>query len=128
MKNKALVFNSGVRTGFTLLEVMLALLVVSLGLVALVQSAQQGATATATNQHKTAAYHVADQVMLQLYQRRDLSDGKHQGQETFGGQTYYWQAVLSNTDNERINRIDLVVGSDRQLDYADAQLTGFKKR
>ena len=114
--------------GFTLLEVMLALLVVSVGLIALVQSAQQGANTTTTLQQKTAAYHVADQVMLQLYQRADLSLGRHQGQELFAGQDFYWQAELTTTENNGINRIDLIVGKSRQLDYADAQLTGFKKR
>ncbi len=114
--------------GFTLLEVMLALLVVSVGLVALVQSAQHGANTTEIYQKKTAAYHVADQVMLQLYQRSDLQVGTHQGQELFAGRDFYWRAELSQTDNVNINRIDLTVGLNRQLDYFEAQLTGFKRR
>ena len=111
--------------GFTLLEVMLALFIISVGLVALVQSAQTGVKVTETLRDKTGAYHVADQVMLMLYQKSDLKLGRHQGQELFAGQDYYWQAELQSTDNNRINRIDLVVGLEREIDYAEAQLTGF---
>ncbi len=107
---------------------MLALAVVSIGIMALVQSAQSGAQTTAALQQKTGAYHVADQVMMVLYQRPGLQLGSHRGEELFGGQTYYWQAELKTTDNIRINRIDLMVGLDRKLDYADARLTGFRKR
>ncbi|MCX7554769.1 type II secretion system minor pseudopilin GspI [Marinicella sp. S1101] len=114
--------------GFTLMEVMLALLVISVGLVALVQAAQTGTRITTTVAEKSAAYHVADQVMMQLYQRSDLTIGTHQGQELFSDRNYYWRAELKSTDNESINRIDLVVGKDRALDYFDAQLTGFKLR
>ncbi len=116
------------QAGFTLLEVMLALLIISVGLIALVQSAQHGAKAAETYQKKTAAYHVADQVMLQLYQRPDLRMGRHQGQTLFAGKDYFWQAELSATGNSGINRLDLIVGLNRQLDYAEARLTGFKKR
>lgn len=107
---------------------MLALFIISVGLVALVQSAQTGVQTTTALRDKTAAYHVADQVMMLLYQKTELKTGSHQGQELFGGQNYYWRAELKHTDNSHINRIDLVVGLNRQLDYADARLTGFTKR
>lgn len=113
--------------GFTLLEVMLALLIISIGLMALVQSAQTGAQTTTALRERTAAYHVADQVMLMLYQKIDLQIGTHQGQELFAGQDFYWQAELQTTDNIHINRIDLVVGKIRQLDYVEARLIGFTK-
>lgn len=120
--------NQKATKGFTLLEVMLALLIISVGLVALVQSAQTGAQTTTALREKTGAYHVADQVMLLLYQKSDLQVGSHQGQELFAGQDYYWQAELKTTDNIYINRIDLVVGLGRDLDYAEARLIGFTKR
>lgn len=125
--NKMKLDHSKYSAGFTLLEVLLALLVISIGLIALVQSAQQGAITAETFQKKTAAYHVADQVMLQLYQKPDLRTGRHHGQELFAGKDYYWQADMSATDNNSINRIDLVIGLDRKLDYAEARLTGFKR-
>ena len=114
--------------GFTLLEVLLALAVVSIGIMALVQSAQTGAQATTALKEKTAAYHVADQAMMSLYQKPGLQVGVHQGEQLFAGENYYWQAEVKTTENQYINRIDLVVGTNRRLDHYDASLTGFKQR
>lgn len=113
--------------GFTLLEVMMALLIVSIGLVALVQSGQYSANTLVEAKQKTMAYHVADQVMLMLYQKPDLSLGLHQGEHNFNGERFYWKAQLSVTENQSINRLDVTVGVDRQVTYAQAQLSGFKR-
>ncbi len=106
----------------------MALVVISVGLMGLIQAAQLGEKTTAELRQKTAGYHVADQVMMQLYQRVDLKLGKHQGQELFNGEDYYWQAEMITTENPAINRIELIVATERQLNYAVAQLTGFKKQ
>ncbi|GJM05904.1 MAG: hypothetical protein DHS20C09_19000 [marine bacterium B5-7] len=106
----------------------MALIIISVGLMAVVQSAQTGVKAAEAYQIKSSAYHVADQVMLMLYQKPDLKMGQHQGQELLAGQDYYWQAELKATDNIHINRIDLIVSLNRKFDYAEATLTGFKKR
>ncbi len=124
MKSKAL--NSQTK-GFTLLEVLMALIIISVGLVALLQSSQHSANTLATAKDQTAALHVADQVMLQLYSRGDLRLGVHQGEQRFQGQIFYWQATLSATENVHINRLDVKVSLDRDFDYAEAQLIGFKK-
>ena len=105
----------------------MALIVISVGLVALVQSSQHSAFVLEEAKNKTAAYHVADQVMLKMYQVSGLSLGTHQGQQQFNGVTYFWQVNLSSTDNEGINRMEVVVSMDRKFDYAEAHLTGFKK-
>lgn len=113
--------------GFTLLEVLIALIIISVGLVALLQSSQHSANTLATARDQTAALHVADQVMLQLYQRGDLRLGVHQGEQRFQGQIFYWQGTMTTTENARINRLDVKVSLDRDFDYAEAQLSGFKK-
>jgi general secretion pathway protein I len=113
--------------GFTLLEVMMALIIISVGLVALVHSSRHSANTLEVAKNKTAALHVADQVMLQLYERGGLQLGVHQGEQRFQGQLYYWQATLTTTDNNRINRLEVKVGLNRDFKYAEAQLSGFKK-
>jgi general secretion pathway protein I len=113
--------------GFTLLEVMMALIIISVGLMALVQSTQFSANTLGSVKIKTSAYHVADQVLMSLYSTPDLNLGTHHGEHKFQSQTFYWQATLSKTENIHIDRLDVVVSLDRQLTYAEAQLTGFKK-
>ncbi len=107
---------------------MMALIVISVGLVALVQSSQHSAYVLEQAKSKSAAYHVADQVMLKMYQISNLTVGKHQGEQRFEGQVYFWQVNLSTTENIHINRLDVSVSLDRKFEYAEATLTGFKKR
>ncbi len=76
---------------------MLALLIISVGLMALVQSAQTGAQTTTALREKTGAYHVADQVMLLLYQKTDLQIGSHQGQELFACSGFWILKVAKRT-------------------------------
>lgn len=129
LKNKRSIGRSrkATQSGFTLLEVMMALIVISVGLVALVQSSQYSAHVLQQAKTKTAAYHVADQVLLKMYQIPDLSIGRHQGEQKFEGTVYYWQASLATTENKYINRLDVRVFLDRKFDYAEATLTGFKQ-
>jgi ABC-type tungstate transport system permease subunit len=101
--------------------------VISVGLVALMQSSQYSAYVLEQAKTKTAAYHVADQVILNLYQVSGLRPGRHQGEKRFEGVNYYWQATLSATENNQINRLDVEVSLDRKFDYFEASLTGFKK-
>ncbi len=105
----------------------MALVIISVGLVALVQSSQHSANVLYEAKSKTAAYHVADQVMLKMYQVPGLSIGQHQGEQKFNGQVFYWQVELSSTENIHINRLDVKVSLDRSFSYAAAILTGFKK-
>lgn len=114
--------------GFTLLEVLLALLVMSIGFAALVQSAQTNASTLAQLQQSSAAHQVADQVMMQMYQSTGLQSGAHQGQQTFEAVDWHWQAEVSATDNPRIVKVDVKVYLDRSQDHALAQLTGFKAK
>lgn len=114
--------------GFTLLEVLLALLVMSIGFAALVQSGQNNALTLAQLQKSSAAHQVADQVLMQMYQTTGLQSGTHQGQQTFESSDWHWQAEVSATDNPRIAKVLVTVYANRTQDHALAQLTGFKSQ
>lgn len=105
----------------------MALIIISVGLVALVQVSHHNANTLTVAKTQTAALHVADQVMLNLYQTSGLRLGEHYGEQRFQGQTYYWKANLSTTENASIHRLDVKVGLQRDVSYAEAQLSGFKK-
>ncbi|MCX7544267.1 type II secretion system minor pseudopilin GspI [Marinicella gelatinilytica] len=111
-------------SGFTLLEVLLALLIISVALVAMVEAAGFAHKQTVELDQRQQAYRVADQVLMQLYQRTTVDD--EQGSQQQKDQTYYWSVDVQSTDNPRILRLDVRVGLDRNLEYALAQLTGFK--
>jgi general secretion pathway protein I len=112
--------------GFTLLEVLLALIIVSVALVAVVQTSQSNANILQQARTQTAGLHVANQVLLRLYQEPTPVTGQMQGQQIIQDQVYYWQAEWQSTDNARIQRLDVSVSLDRNFVYLQAQLTGFK--
>lgn len=111
--------------GFTLLEVLLALVVISVGLMALVQAAGFSQRQVADMRHHMNAYQVADQVLMQVYQQPQIEDS--QGRQRMDDETYYWSVEVQTTDNPTILRYNIRVGLERSIDYAQAQLTGFKK-
>lgn len=111
--------------GFTLLEVILALLVLSIALSALVRTGLVGAETVVKTEETSDAYHVADQALMRLYQSKGLTTGQHQGAQQFNDINWYWLADVEGTNNPRIAKITLKVGLDRKLNYAHAQLIGF---
>lgn len=96
-------------TGFTLLEVLIALLILSLVLVALIRAA--GLQAHALNHHRdsTLAQWVAANVAAELRADGAPSVGRQQGETRMGAQRWRWQAETSDTDVERLRRIEITV-------------------
>ena len=114
------------QTGFTLLEVLMALVIVSVALVAVVQSSQNSATTLQQVRDQSAALHVANQVLMDMYQRPNPVNGLVQGQRQFQDRSFYWKVEYQSTDNARINRLEVSVSLNRDFDYLQARLTGFK--
>ncbi|WP_395377113.1 type II secretion system minor pseudopilin GspI [Marinicella sp. W31] len=109
---------------FTLLEVLIALLLVSIALTALVQVGARRADTLIILEEKNLAYQVAHSTLNRLY-LQPLEQGIQEGVTDGLNGNWYWQAEIKNTDNERILRIDLQVSDNNSFDYAQAQLTGF---
>lgn len=110
--------------GFSLLEVLIALLLVSVALGALVQQGALRADTLSELEKKNMAYLVANSEMDILY-RTSVEQGTYQGVKNGFHRKWYWQATVNATDNVRILRIDLKVSLSPDFDYSYAQLTGF---
>jgi type II secretion system protein I len=97
------------QAGFTLLEVLIALLILSLVLVALIRAA--GLQAQALNHHRdsTLAQWVAANVAAELRAEGAPSVGRQQGETRMGTQRWRWLAETSDTDVERLRRIEITV-------------------
>ena len=95
--------------GFTLLEVLIALLFLSLSLVALIRAA--GLQAQALNHHRdsTLAQWVAANVVAELRAQGAPPVGRQQGEMSMGPQRWRWQAETSDTDVERVRRMEITV-------------------
>lgn len=118
--------------GFTLLEVLVALLLLSLALAALVRLAGLDARASAQLRDGTMAQWVAANVLAETRLRTPLPAlGSSNGEATLGGRRWRWTLVVNATDEPGIRRLDVdVVALDAGPDSEGvaAHLTGFASR
>jgi general secretion pathway protein I len=117
-------------SGFTLLEVLVALLLLSIALVALVRVASLEARALGQLREATLAQWVAANAIAELRLRgEDPPLGERNGQAEMGDRRWNWRMQVLATDDSRIRRLDVTVRSDDD-DGADpvAALSGFLRR
>jgi len=115
--------------GFTLLEVMLALFVLGFGLISVLYSAAQFGARSSDLRDATLAHWVAANVVEEL--RRDEpwpETGRRRGEALMGTRTWYWEAVINDTDDPDLRRVDVRVFRDAKRDAGITDLTGFSGR
>jgi general secretion pathway protein I len=103
--------------GFTLVEVMVALMVIAIALPALLKALYQQVDGTAYMRDKSMAQWVASNKMAETRIRLSRDDvlrrGERSGIETLGGRDWYWWTRTEATEVEDFYRI--------QIDVADAE-------
>jgi len=111
--------------GFTLLEVLIALVVVALALLALTRTAGGQVNSFEALRERTLAGWVAANVLSETRLATPLpAAGRRDGRARFADRDWRWTLDVQNTANTQIRRIDIAVfaGDDRQ---PMATLTGF---
>ncbi len=99
--------------GFTLLEVMVALLVVALALAALIGTAGRSATDTAHLRDRTVAAWVAQNVITDLRLEPEWpAPGRRQGQAVMLGRTWFWEARIVPAADPDLRQVEVAVARD----------------
>jgi general secretion pathway protein I len=113
--------------GFTLLEVLVALLLLALAMVALVRSAGQEAQALVQQREATLAQWIAANVIADTRLRRDLpASGQRQGEQRYAGRDWRWQLDVLATDDPEVLRLDVrVYPQGSEVATPAATLSGF---
>ena len=98
--------------GLTLIEVLIALAIISIALTAIIKATSQNIRSTNYLQNKTIAMWIGQQVMNEA--RVNLlnlsgADNKLQQQTTMLGQDFYWQASQEDTANSKIKMVKVDV-------------------
>ncbi len=119
--------------GFTLLEVLVALLILAIALVALVRTAALEARALAHVRDATLAQWVAANVLAELrLSEAQPAPGRRRGEAEMGGRRWRWVMDVDATEEPTIQRLDVAVYADdaaaEARDEAQARLTGFAWR
>jgi general secretion pathway protein I len=96
--------------GFTLMEILVALLIVSVALGATIKAATEQTASLTHLRDKTVAHWVAMNRIVELQTPRQGSGSlRKNGSEEQMGREWYWRVKLTSTQVEEIQRLDVEV-------------------
>ena len=99
------------QAGFTLVEVLAALLIFSVAIIGLSHAGTQSVAHTQRLTHKTYASVVADNQLIYARMRRGVI-GTKSGREDAGGQTYTWQVETTETPQDGLLELRVSVSQE----------------
>ena len=117
--------HSPLSSGFTLIEVLIALVVIALALLALTRTAGIEVRAHDALRERTLAGWVAANVLAETrLARAPPPTGRSDGRVEFGGRRWHWARDVQPTPNPQIRRIDVQVFAG-EATAASATVSGF---
>ena len=114
------------RGGFTLVEVLVALAIISIALMAALRVAGGGTNSVGDLRGRLLAGWVAQNVLAEQRARADWpSPGILRGTQSQGGLQFGWREEIIATPNPMFRRVDIQVFAAAEDAHALARLTGF---
>ncbi len=96
-------------SGFTLIEVIAALMIFSVGIIGLINMNTQSVRTVNILEDRFVAGVVADNVIVEARREQRLEIGSSQGQETSLGREFEWSRDITSTEMENFFRITVRV-------------------
>lgn len=116
----------GRRAGFTLVEVLVALAIISIALLAALRAAGQGTNNVVELRSRLLAGWVAENLLAEHRARGDWPLlGMQQGKEREGGIEFAWREEVIATPNPEFRRVDVFVSAASEESHTLAHFTGF---
>lgn len=112
--------------GFTLVEVLVALAIIAIALMAALRAAGQGTSNVGELRQRLLASWVAENRLAEHRAREDwLPLGIQRGTERQGGRDFDWREDVIATPNPAFRRVDLRVFERNEESHSLAHLVGF---
>ena len=112
--------------GFTLLEVLVALVIIAIALAAASRTSQMATDSTFIVKQRLVAGWVAENHLARHRAVRDWPDpGTSSGEDIQGGLVFTWQENVTNTPNPLFRRIEVKVFSGQDPNYSLATLVSY---
>jgi len=111
--------------GFTLLEVLIALAVLAIGMLAVIGAAGSSTRIDSQLRDKTFATWVAMNELTTLRLARSWPTDTQNDDADMGGQKWHWVAKFTPTSDPDLLRVDVSVSNAQQPDQEIASVTGF---
>lgn len=112
-------------TGFTLLEVLVALVVVAVAVAALGRAGSLVLDSQAELEQRTWALWVADNALAEVQLEPGVSTGKRRGSADMGGRSWYWEMLIQPAPGGELLRVDVAVYDAPERDSPVVMHTGF---
>jgi general secretion pathway protein I len=113
-------------SGFTLLEIMVALAIIAIALSAATKAAMTATDAVRLARLHTMAGYIANNRMAEHHCKKDfpLIGAISTGEDEQGGVRFQWEESVSGTPYHKLRRIDILV-KDQKSQHVFGQLTGY---
>lgn len=114
------------RAGFTLVEVLVALAIVSIALLAALRAAGQGTNNVSELRSRLLAGWVAENILAEHRARGDwLPLGLQRGTGRQGGLDFVWREEVVATPNSSFRRVDIQVFATNEESHSLSHVVGF---
>jgi general secretion pathway protein I len=115
--------------GFTLLEVLVALTIISLSLGALISTSGSHASSAGYLKQKTIAHWVAMNEITQLQVEKAWpGKGDTKGSTQMAGAEWYWTRTVKETEDENALQVEFKIYLDEERESSLTRLIGYLSR
>jgi general secretion pathway protein I len=126
MQNSVSSRTCGNSRGFTLLEVLVALTIISLALGALISTSGSHASSAGYLKQKTIAHWVAMNEITKLQvEQAWLDKGDTRGSTQMAGTEWFWTLTVKETEDENSQQVEFRIYLDKKREYSLTRLIGY---